>query len=318
MKVLITGITGFAGQHLYNLLREDDNIVIYGGVRHSSKFKSLLSLCNEAKLLEFDIEDIHSVRRVIEEVHPQIIFHFAGYVSVGNSFNSPIAAFKTNAIGTLNLLEVTRDIVPGAKILIPGSAEEYGEIPQNKMPIKENYPLNPVNPYAISKKFQEEVGLCYFRTYGLNIYLTRTFHYTGPGQPLGFVCSDFAKQVVDIEMGKINSIKVGNLKAKRDFTDIRDVIDAYWKIVDKGKAGEIYNVCSGKSIEIKRILNKLIKFSKKKVLVKVDKNKLRLSDVPDFVGDNKKLKSIGWAPKYTIDDSLNALLQEWRNEVRKR
>lgn len=221
-------------------------------------------------------------------------------------------------IGTANLLEAVKKIVPNAKILIPGSAEEYGKVSEDKMPIKRDYPLNPINPYGISKKVQEEIGLYYFQTYGLNIYFTRTFHYTGPGQPLGFVCSDLAKQVADAENGKIKSIKVGNLKAKRDFTDIRDIVAAYWKVINKGQVGEVYNVCSGKSVSIKEILNKLIKLSKKDLSVEVDTNKLRPSDVPDFIGDNTKLKNVGWRPKYSISDSLNALLEGWRDEVKKR
>ena len=253
------------------------------------------------------------MERVLNEFQPNMIFHFASYVSVFSSFKNPLPTFQTNIIGTTNLLEAVKKIVPDSKILIPGSAEEYGKVPEKKMPIKENYPLNPVNPYAISKKVQEDIGFYYFKACGLNIYFTRTFHYTGPRQPLGFVCSDLAKQVVDVESNRIKSIKVGNLEAKRDFTDIRDVVDAYWKIMNKGEVGEIYNVCSGKSISIQEILNKLIKFSGKNILVEIDKNRLRPSDVPNFVGDNKKLKRIGWIPEYTIDDSLKVLLEGWRD-----
>jgi len=316
MKVLIIGITGFAGTYLYQLLGRKENISLFGTFRHSTKNRNIADNFNKVTLLECDINDIYSVEKVLSEVQPDIIFHFASYVSVFSSFKNLLPTFQTNIIGTANLLEGVKKIVPEVKILIPGSAEEYGKVPMDKMPIKEDYPLNPVNPYAISKKVQEEIGLYYFKTFGLNIYFTRTFHYTGSGQPLGFVCSDIVKQVVDAEKGKIKSIKVGNLEAKRDFTDIRDVVKAYWAVINTGKAGEVYNVCSGKSIKIQEILDKLIKFSEKDILVEIDENKLRPSDVPDFVGNNMKLKSIGWMPQYTIEDSLIELLEWWRHEVR--
>jgi len=316
MKVLIIGITGFAGTNLYQLLCQQEDISIFGSFRHSTKNRNIADYFNKATLLECDINDVYSVEKVLNEVQPDIIFHFASYVSVFSSFKNPLPTLQTNIIGTANLLEAVKKIIPNAKILIPGSAEEYGKVPEGKLPIREDYPLNPLNPYAISKKTQEEIGLYYFKTYRLNIYFTRTFHYTGPGQPLGFVCSDLAKQVVDAGNGKIKSIKAGNLEAKRDFTDIRDVVNAYWKIINNGKAGEVYNVCSGRSISIQEILNKLIKLSEKNVSVEIDENKLRPSDVPDFVGDNTKLKNIGWNPKYSTDDSLNALLDGWRDEAK--
>lgn len=315
MKILITGITGFAGTNLYQLLAQQEDINLFGSFRLSIKNRNIENNFNKATLLECDINDIYSVEKLLSEVQPDLIFHFASYVSVFGSFKNPLQTFQTNIIGTANLLEAVKKIVPTAKILIPGSAEEYGKVPENKMPIREEYPLNPVNPYAISKRVQEEIGFYYFKTYGLNIYFTRTFHYTGPGQPLGFVCSDLAKQVIDAERGIIKNITVGNLEAKRDFTDIRDVVNAYWKIINKGKVGEIYNVCSGKSISIQEILNRLIKLSEKNFSVEIDKNKLRPSDVPDFIGDNTKLKNIGWVSKYSIDNSLKAVLSGWRDDA---
>lgn len=316
MKVLIIGITGFAGTFMYRFLTNLKDINLYGTFRHSTKNRNITDNFNRAELFECDVNDVYSVEKVLSEIQPDIVFHFASYVSVYSSFKNPLPTFQTNIIGTANILEAMKKIVPEVRILIPGSAEEYGKVLQDKMPIREEFLLNPVNPYAISKKVQEEIGLYYFKTYGLNIYFTRTFHYTGPEQPLGFVCSDFAKQVVDIENNKIKSIKAGNLEIKRDFLDIRDVVNAYWKIVNNGKSGKIYNVCSGKSIAIWEILNKLIKQSEKDISVEIDESKLRPSDVPDFVGDNTKLRDIGWKPEYTIDDSLTALLDWWRDEVK--
>jgi GDP-4-dehydro-6-deoxy-D-mannose reductase len=316
MKILVLGITGFAGTSMYHFLKHIDDNNLYGTFRHSTGNRNITDNFSEATLFECDINDVYSIERVLSTTQPDVIFHFASYVSVFDSLKNPIPTFQTNIIGTTNLMEGIKKIVPQAKILIPGSAEEYGKVPEDKMPIKETYPLNPINPYAISKKVQEEIGFYYLKNFGLNIYFTRTFHYTGPRQPLGFVCSDIVKQVVDVEIGKKTCIKVGNLEARRDFTDIRDVVNAYWKIINNGRVGSVYNVCTGKSIKIQEILNKLIAFSRKGIPVEIDTNKLRPSDVPDFVGDNIKLSSLGWVPQYTIDNSLMDLLEWWRNEIR--
>ena len=198
------------------------------------------------------------------------------------------------------------------KILISGSAEEYGKVSQKMMPIKETYALNPVSPYGSSKKMQEEMGLLYNRTYGLDIVLTRTFHYSGPHQPLGFVFSDFAHQIVDIKNGKQDYIKVGNLDAKRDFTDIRDVVSAYSALMEKGRGGEVYNVCSSQSVPIKNILDMMVSYSEGNIEIVVDETKLRPSDIPDFVGDNSKLKKdTGWQQQFSIDDTVKDVLDFW-------
>lgn len=312
MKVLILGATGLAGTHLYQLLKNKESVQVYATLRHSSKNRNIADYFSKAKTFECDINEFSVVESILNEVRPDIIFHFAAYVSVHKSFNNPFATFQTNIMGTVNILEAAKRVVPRARILIPGSAEEYGKVSQEEMPIREDHPLNPVNPYAMSKKVQEDLALYYIRTNNLNVYLTRTFHYAGPAQPLGFVCSDFAKQVVDIEKGKASSIKVGNLDARRDFTDIRDVVSAYWEVVSKGDAGEVFNISSGSSISISDILKKLIGLSGKNILVEIDKSKLRPSDVPIFIGDNTKLINIGWSKKYTIDETLNDILQWWR------
>ncbi|OGS45233.1 MAG: hypothetical protein A2539_10405 [Elusimicrobia bacterium RIFOXYD2_FULL_34_15] len=313
MKVLITGITGFAGNFMYDLLTNTKDIDIYGMYWNSNRKNSFKEKFNKAKLWECDmINDTKSVDTILDEVKPDVVFHFAAYVTVIGSFKNPAPIFQTNVIGTINLFESIKKIIPESKVLMTGSAEEYGEVPQSKMPIKEEYPLNPVSPYALSKKFQEQVGQYYFDNYKTKVFFTRTFHCMGQKQSLGYVCSDIAKQVVDCENGKIKSIKIGNLEAKRDFSDIRDVVNAYWRIINYGVPGNVYNVCSGISIPVKEILNKLIKLSGKEIKVEVDKDRLRPSDVPDFLGDNTKLKSIGWVPEYKLEDTLTSVLEWWR------
>ena len=308
MKVLILGITGFAGRAALNMLASQGLEDISGTYRHSTANRGISKLNGEPSLYECDINDAVSIENVLNEIKPDVIVHFCSYVAVFSSLKNPTSTLQTNVIGTINLLEAVKKVVPLAKVLLPGSAEQYGFVSDEKMPIKESYPLNPVNPYAISKKHQEEIGLYYFKQFGLNLYFTRTFHCTGPYQPIGFVCSDIAKQIISVEKGISSSIKIGNLEAKRDFTDIRDVVEAYWQILNEGAPGEIYNVCVGKSISIQNILDKLIIFSGRNIPTIVDQSKLRKSDVPDFIGYNRKLKNIGWTPKFTIEQSLEDLL----------
>ena len=312
MKVLILGITGFAGTTTYKMLREMGSIDINGTYRHSTSNTSRIALYEKASLYECDINNVLSIESVLEEVRPDIIFYFCAYVSVFSSIKNPSSTYQTNVLGAINLLESVKKISPDSKVLMPGSAEQYGFVTEKKMPIKESYSLNPQNPYAMTKKNQEEIGLFYFRQFGLNLYFTRTFHCTGPYQSAGFVCSDIARQVVGIEEGKASLIKIGNLEAKRDFLDMRDITDAYWKILIKGKPGEIYNVCRGESLKIQSILDKLIDFSGKDIAIEVDPTKLRKSDVPDFIGDNQKLTEIGWTPKYKMDQTLLDLLNSLR------
>lgn len=307
-KILILGVTGFSGKATLYHLEKYNKYNIFGTYRHSTSNRSISFQNSNITFYECDISNILSIEAILESIKPDVILHYCGYVSVMNAIKNPHIAYKTNVIGTINLLESVKNIVPKAKVLLPGSAEVYGsQLPKN-MPIIETEALNPLNPYALSKRSQEEVGLYYFNQLGLKIYLTRTFHCTGPFQPSGFVCSDFAKQIVDAEKSKGNVINTGNLKVKRDFTDIRDIINAYFIILNTGKPGEIYNICSGYSIEIKDILDKMLLMTSEKIKVKINKSKFRKADVLDFVGSNEKLKSLGWSPKISIDQSLEDLI----------
>lgn len=305
---------GFAGKHLTQYLVQEthDKYELYGTHRHSH----LTGNPNQIKLVECDISDAVCLKSLLKSIEPDYIFHFAAYVSVKKSFENPQTVLLTNIIGTANLLESVRKNCNNTKILIPGSTEEYGTVEEKQMPINENVPLNSSNPYGISKVAQELLGKYYFQTYGIKIYLTRTFHYAGPNQPLGFVCADFAKQIVDIEMGKKDDIKVGNLKAKRDFLDIRDVVRAYVDIMEKGKPGSPYNVCSGESISIEDILKILTNYSKCPVKVIVDKTKFRPIDIPNFVGNNSKLKNdTHWKPKIKMKQTLKDVLDYRRGPM---
>ncbi|MCB4790648.1 MAG: GDP-mannose 4,6-dehydratase [Elusimicrobia bacterium] len=306
-KILITGISGFAGFHLYNLL-SDENYKIAGidnAIKNREHYK-------KADLFECDINDSEELNRVLKDIKPDQIYHLAAFVHVGRTEVDPVKLFKINVDGTTNLLKVINEIIPEARVLITGSAEEYGIVDKERMPILENYELNPKNLYGLSKKFQEEVGMHFQKVFGMDIIFTRTFHYFGPYQPLNFVFSDFASQIIDIEDSSLNYIKVGNLKAERDFTDIRDVVSAYKLLMEKGKTGEVYNVCSNVTISIDDILKRMLAYSNKKIDIIVDENKLRPLDVPRYLGNNNKLIVLGWERKNTFENSIRDVVDYWR------
>ena len=312
-RVLIVGINGFSGRHLCDLLQNLSHLRIFGTYLHRPPDKKNTVCLSGIEMIKADVNQPSDVERVIERTMPDFIFHFASYVTVAKAFVDSLRLFETNVVGTAVLLEAVRKISPASKILLPGSSEEYGPVAGEKLPIRESYSLQPVNAYGLSKKFEEEVGFYYFKTFGMHIYFTRTFHYTGPGQPDNFVCSSFARQIAGLKGGKQREITVGNLKARRDFTDIRDVVSAYWKIIRQGKPGYAYNVCSGSSVSIEEIINRLIDLSGGEVRVKIDPDKFRRLDIPEVVGSNRRLKSLGWKPKHTLSGSLCELLKGWQD-----
>ncbi|HDM37600.1 MAG TPA: SDR family oxidoreductase, partial [Candidatus Omnitrophica bacterium] len=286
MRILITGITGFAGSHLADfLLAERKDVDIYGMVRWRSKTENIEHIRDKIRLYECDIRDAYSVNKVIREVRPERIFHLAAQSFVPTSWRAPAETLTTNVIGELNIFEAVRQNGIDPLIHIAGSSEEYGLVKKDEIPIKETNPLRPLSPYAVSKVGQDLLGYQYFKSYGLKIIRTRGFNHTGPRRGEVFVCSDFAKQVARIEKGKQKPIiKVGNLKAKRDFTDVRDMVRAYWLVLEKGKIGEVYNICSNKAYSIKEVLDILLSLSKKRIKIEEDPQRMRPSDVPILLG----------------------------------
>ena len=318
MRILITGITGFAGSHLADfLLAERKDVDIYGMVRWRSKTENIEHIRDKIKLYECDIRDAYSVNKVIREVRPERIFHLAAQSFVPTSWRAPAETLTTNVIGELNIFEAVRQNGIDPLIHIAGSSEEYGLVKKDEIPIKETNPLRPLSPYAVSKVGQDLLGYQYFKSYGLKIIRTRGFNHTGPRRGEVFVCSDFAKQVARIEKGKQKPIiKVGNLKAKRDFTDVRDMVRAYWLVLEKGKIGEVYNICSNKAYSIKEVLDILLSLSRKRIKIEEDPQRMRPSDVPILLGDNTKFKKeTGWQPEISFEKSIKDLLDYWRQRV---
>ncbi len=317
MRVLITGITGFVGSHLADFLLKKGDIEIYGIERWRSKTENIEHIKNRIALMGCDIRDASSVKKLIEKIKPDKIFHLAAQSFVPTSWHAPQETLTTNIIGELNVFEAVRELEINPVIQIAGSSEEYGLVEEDELPVKETNPLRPLSPYAVSKVGQDLLGYQYYKSYGLNIIRTRGFNHCGPRRGEVFVCSDFAKQIAKIEKKKQEPvIHVGNLEAIRDFTDVRDMVKAYWLATEKGKPGEVYNICSGKGWKIKEVLNILLKLTKEKIEIKEDPKRMRPSDVPVLVGDSTKFReATGWKPEIPFEKTLEDLLDYWRERA---
>jgi len=315
MKTLITGITGFAGSHLADHCLERGGLDVYGIVRWRSRTENIEHLEGKVTFLECDLRDATSTRGVIEEIRPDYIFHLAAQSFVPTSWRAPSECLVTNVIGQLNIFEAVRKTDLKTRIQIACSSEEYGMTTENELPITEDQPLRPLSPYGVSKVAQDLLAYQYFMSYRMDVVRTRGFNHTGPRRAPVFVVSDFAKQIADIEKGlKEPVIHVGNLDAERDFTDVRDIVRAYYLALEKGKSGEAYNICSEKSWRIGDMLDKLLSFAGAKIKVKQDPARLRPSDVPRLRGDCSKFRrDTGWAPRIPFEQTLKDMLDYWRH-----
>jgi GDP-4-dehydro-6-deoxy-D-mannose reductase len=319
VKVLISGITGFAGSHLAEyILREKTNVEIYGIVRWRSREENIRHIKKYLKLYEADMRDFTSMLCLIELIKPDYIFHLAAQSFVPTSWIAPSETLTTNINGQLNIFEAVRYVKLDCRIQLACSSEEYGMVYQDELPIKETNPLRPLSPYAVSKVAQDYLGYQYYMSYGIKIIRTRGFNHTGPRRGEVFVTSNFAKQIAEIEAGlKEPVIYVGNLDSKRDFTDVRDMVRGYWLALEKGIPGEVYNISSGKAYSIREVLDMLLSLSSNQIEVKVDPQRLRPSDVPVLLGDNTKFCSqTGWKPTIPFKQTLSDLLNYWREKIK--
>ncbi len=318
MRVLITGITGFAGSHLADyILTNHPDVKIYGSVRWRSRMENILHLQDKIELSEADLKDIVSLRNCLEEIKPDRVFHLAAQSFVPTSWKCPAETFAINAIGQINLFEAILSLKLNPKIQVAGSSEEYGQVFSDEIPMKETNPLRPLSPYAVSKVAQDLLAFQYFKSYGLRTVRTRGFNHTGPRRGEVFVTSSFAKQIAEIEKKKRDPvIRVGNLEAKRDFTDVRDIARAYWLSLEKGEEGEVYNIGTGKAYAMREILDNLLSLSRVKVKTEIDPKRLRPSDVPVLLSDSTKFRRLtGWKPEIPLKQTLTDLLNYWRERV---
>ena len=318
MRALITGITGFAGSHLAEfILSNHPDVEVYGIMRWRSRTENIEAIEKRVQLVECDLRDATSVKTLLGRVRPDKIFHLAAQSYVPASWNAPGESLTTNIIGQLNIFEAVRELKIEPWIQIACSSEEYGLVKEDELPIKETNPLRPLSPYAVSKVGQDYLGYQYHMSFGLKVVRTRGFNHDGPRRGDVFVSSNFAKQLVEVEKGKRPAvIHVGNLEARRDFSDVRDIVRGYWLSLERCEAGEVYNLCSGKAYSIQEVLDRLIELSGAKVKIEQDPARLRPSDVPVLIGDCTKFREVtGWKPEIPYDKTLADMIDYWRRKI---
>lgn len=318
MRVLITGITGFAGSHLADyIIAHHPEVELYGIYRWRSRTENIEHCRERLKIIECDLRDATSVLTVLGQILPDKVFHLAAQSFVPSSWKAPSESVVTNVIGQINIFEAVRTLKINPWIQIACSSEEYGMVYPTEVPIKETNPLRPLSPYAVSKVGQDYLGYQYFQSYGLRVVRTRGFNHTGPRRGDVFVCSDFAKQIVQIERGlREPVIHVGNLDAQRDFTDVRDMVRAYWLALEHCEPGEVYNIASGTCYPINQVLTMLLTRSTAAITVKQDPLRLRPSDVPILLGDHSKFTAAtGWQPEIPFEKTLDDILDYWRARI---
>lgn len=317
-KVLVTGISGFAGSFLAEYLLSNGDYLISGTYLSDSSLTNLSKIKDQLDLVKIDLTDTQGVSSLIRKIKPDMIFHLAAQPSPAASFKNPSLTINNNITAQLNLLEAIRENnFTRTRTLIVSSAEAYGLVSKKDLPIDEETKFAPMSPYGVSKIAQDFLGLQYFLSYNLNIIRVRPFNHVGPRLSSQFAPSAFAKKIAEIEKQKTApKLRVGNLDAKRDFTDVRDIVVGYHLLMEKGKSGEVYNIGSGVSYKISEILEILLSLSSVKIKVEVDRELLRPNDIPELICDNTKIKNLtGWKPKIPIDVSLKDTLDYWRKII---
>ncbi len=307
-RYLVTGVSGFVGRYFCRLLKDRETDLHIMGVDlgvmmpcpgHGFEYRQINLLAEPEAILE-----------VVAEFQPDYVLNLAAISSVSQSWKSPAACLAGNIGIYANLLEAVRQKSPDARVLSVGSSEVYGDQPEKMMPLKETVSLRPNNPYGISRVAQENLSCLYRESYGLQIMTTRSFNHIGPGQKEQFVIPSFVSQLVRIaESGKSGEIKAGNIDLIRDFSDVRDVVDAYWRILKQGRNGEVYNVCSGKGTKLKEIINAIAEILKIEVITRTDETRVRQQDSKCVIGDNSRIKqSLEWRPQYTLPRTLEDMV----------
>ncbi len=315
MRILITGMEGFVGSHLaeYALAKGAE---VHGTIFPGAARTNLAGL-RGIKTHPLDIREASGTSRLIRRLSPERIFHLAGQSNVFASTEMAEQTLSVNILGNLNILEAGRAAGQAPKVLVVGSANEYGRVRSRDLPIKESQPLNPGNPYAVSKVCQDIMGEYYHKTFKLHIIRVRPFNHIGPRQSPAFVCAAFARQIAEIEIGRQEPvIQVGHLEVRRDFTDVRDIVKAYWLALQKGRAGEVYNLGSGRAIMVKSLLNGLLVYSEKKIKIHRMPGRVRKGENSAFYGDYSKFRRhTGWQPGIPLEQTLRDTLTYWRKKI---
>lgn len=296
-RSLVTGGHGFVGTWLVDHLTANGEEVMATGE-------------------EVDVRDAAAVRRSLESVAPTTVYHLAGMAHVGSSWADPAETFAVNALGTVHVVDACRRLDPMPRVVIVSSAEVYGSVQPDELPLREDAPLRPQSPYAASKAAAEVVAVQAYRGWGLPAVVARPFNHIGPGQAPAFVVSALARRIVEAERSGSRELPMGNAAPRRDLTDVRDVVRAYALLAARGEPGEIYNVCSGEDVSIGELARRLVGTSGRDLEVVTDPGEVRPVDVPVLRGDPAKLTAVtGWKPEINLDQTLADVLAYWRDAL---
>ena len=318
MNILITGVTGFAGQYLAEKLLEKDSNPIHGTYRSEQSLERLGDLKEKIVLHNVDIRNKDAVRDLLERTKPEQIYHLAAQTSPAESFKDPEGTLTTNIFSELHLFQSLLELgLMETRVVAVTTSEVYGRVEASDLPVDEETSFRPISPYAVSKVTQDFLAYYYSHTQLLSIVRVRPFNHTGPRQQPKFVIPMFAMQIAEIEKGAKEPImKVGNLAARKDFSDVRDIVMAYIQLMEKGKSGESYNVGSGKSESIKEILDTLLSFTEREITVEIDQSLFRPIDVEDIYCDHTKITELtGWEPTIPLDQTLRDTLEYFRKVI---
>lgn len=318
-KYLITGFSGFVSRHFLEFLESrGSHSSVLGIDVHEPKFDLRKFRRIKCGFESLDLMDDKRTQEVIYRFQPNYILHLASYSSVMYSWKNPAWSFQNNTNIFLNLLEVVRLLNLDARILSIGSSEEYGNVSDTELPLREEQPLRPVSPYAVARVSQEMLSRVYVNGYGMDVVITRSFNHLGPGQNELFVVSSFAKQIAEASNKGLPSLemKTGDLSIVRDFTDVRDVVRAYHLLLTKGSKGEVYNVCSGRGVTLASIVSQLSQKKRIAVSTLTDPKLVRPSDNRAIVGSNDKISgAVGWKPEIALEQSLDDILKDWETRL---
>lgn len=318
MRTLITGLTGFAGSHLAEYMVREQNATVFGLSLSGECLDDGSPICDGAQVFASDIRDAEQTARLVREIRPDRIYHLAALASVSSSWSRPAETLTNNMVAQLNVLEAAATLDPFPRVLIIGSSDEYGLVEPGELPVREDNPLRPGNPYAVSKIAQDYLGYQYFLSRGLPVVRVRPFNHIGPRQRPGFVVPDFTQQIAEAEAGLREPVmKVGNLTAERDFTDVRDMVRGYYLALEHGEPGQVYNLGRGEAHSIKEILDTLLELSQVRIEVRCDQARMRPSDVPTVVCDASRFcERTGWEPRIPLNRTLLDVLDYWRMRVK--
>ena len=311
-RVLVTGVMGFVGTHLARRLAERGDAVFGVGVEELSE--------RPGRSLEgywsADIRDGVTVGKVVEEAQPTAVVHLAAQSSVSWSFRHPVETYAINALGTYTLLDSVRRSAPGARVLVVGTGDVYGALPEGTR-AREDAPFQPMNPYALSKAASDTIAETCGRLWDMNIVRTRSFGHVGAGQMTPFMLPSWCRQIAEIEAGMREPVlRVGNLRVTRDLTDVRDVVDAYLKLLGQGRAGASYNVCRGEGVRLDVVADSLCGRARVPIRIEADPSLLRATDIPYLVGDPTRIaEDTGWRATIPLDRSLEETLEDWRRRI---